>query len=59
MYECMGAQQRVTGQWGIEFGRWGMVTGVQSGGGVVGDGVKRSGVEDGGGSWCMKGKILV
>lgn len=33
--------------------------GVQSGGGLVGDGVKRNMVEDGGGSRCLKGMILV
>lgn len=51
-YACMNIwAQRATGQWGIEFGRWGMVMGVQSGGGLVGDGVNRHRVEDGGGAY--------
>lgn len=56
MYGCM---QQVTGQWGIEFGWWGRVMEVQSGGGLVGDGVNRNRVEDGRGSWSIKGMILV
>lgn len=50
MYGCM---QRVAGQWGVEFGWWGDGDGMQSGGGLVGDGVNRSRVEDGAGSWCI------
>lgn len=58
MYGCM---QRATGQWGIEFGWWGMgmVMGVQSGGGLVGDGVNGNRVKDGGGSWCITGVLPV
>lgn len=36
-----------------------MVMGVQSGGGLVGDGVNGNRVKDGGGSWCINGVLLV